>query len=77
MSVTAVELNFKLKLFTILAQYRRTGGRRPFFLSNIPMAQSARPHTVLFKMVRPSRVTEQVDVDEIGQLSLVTQLVDE
>ncbi len=28
-------------------------------------------------MVRPSRVTALVDVDEIGHLSLVTPLVDE
>ncbi len=36
-----------------------------------------RGNTVLFKMVRPSRVTALVDVDEIGHLSLVTPLVDE
>ena len=39
--------------------------------------QESEANTVVFKMVRPSRVTDQVDVDEIGQLSLVTPWVDE
>lgn len=34
-------------------------------------------NTVLFKMVRPSRVTAQVDVDEISLLSQVTPRMDE
>ena len=47
------------------------------FKSHISAQLCGVTSTVLFKMVRPSRVTEQVDVDEIGQLSLVTQPVDE
>ena len=47
---------------------------RPTFNTS---SQLHTPNTVLFKMVRPSRVTEQVDVDEIGQLSLVTPRMDE
>ena len=49
----------------------------PQIFSDIRGKQPKLTDTVVFKMVRPSRVTDRVDVDEIGQLSLVTLRVDE